>query len=105
MKKTDDINFDGVSVIENAGVRLGINLGLGGAVTWLSEQGGPNLINSADWGRQVQMSFYSGPVPFRPAGVGIRESWAYLGWNPIQSGDCFGNRSRVLAHENTGDSI
>jgi hypothetical protein len=26
------------------------------------------MINSYDWGRQIQMSFYSGPVPYVPEG-------------------------------------
>lgn len=82
--------------IENEQIRLGVNLALGGAVTELAEHGRPNLINSFDWGRQVQMSFYSGPNPFEPEGSTVSESWKYLGWNPIQSGDCFGHRSKIV---------
>ena len=87
-----------VVFIENDRLRLGVDLSLGGAVTHLAEHGHPNLINSFDWGRQVQMSFYSGPNPFEPAGSTVYESWKYLGWNPIQSGDCFGHRSKILDH-------
>lgn len=96
---------ENVSSIENDQIKLGVNLALGGAVTFLAEHGRPNLINSADWGRQVQMSFYSFPVPFHPEGHDMREAWKFIGWNPIQSGDCYGNRSVILEHENTGDSI
>ena len=45
-----------VIYIENDSIRLGVNLDLGGAVTYLAEHGRKNLINSFDWGRQVQMS-------------------------------------------------
>ena len=82
--------------IENEHLRLGANLSLGGALTHLAEKGKENLINNYDWGRQVQMSFYSGPVPHLPEGVQNNPGWDYIGWNPIQSGDCFRNRSDIL---------
>ena len=90
------LSDDHIIYTENEKLRLGVNLALGGAVTYLAEHGKPNLINSYDWGRQVQMSFYSGPNPFEPAGSTVLESWKYLGWNPIQCGDCFGHRSEIL---------
>lgn len=95
-----------MSWLDNGVVRLGIDLNLGGAITHLSKSGeAPNIINSWDWGRQVQMSFYSGPIPFffgekRPA-----PQWAGLGWNPIQAGDHFGNRAQVLAQTNDGKKL
>ena len=99
------LDDENISVIENEYIRLGINLGLGGAVTYLAELGHDNLINSSDWGRQVQMSFYSGPNPFTPRGKQPRPEWRGLGWNPIQSGDVAGNRSRILEHTNDGGEI
>jgi hypothetical protein len=92
----------GMSYIENGRIRLGANLDIGGAITHLSTIGGPNMINSHDWGRQIQMSFYSGPVPFVPEGATVSKNWKQLGWNPIQSGDCYGNGSRVIEHRNDG---
>lgn len=94
-----------MSYIENDSIKLGINLEIGGAITYLAAKGGENLINSADWGRQIQMSHYSGPVPFEPRGKKPRPDWAGLGWNPIQSGDCYGNKSKVLECKNDGTSI
>ncbi|MCE9631157.1 MAG: hypothetical protein K8S94_10655 [Planctomycetia bacterium] len=79
---------ENISYLDNGQIRLGVNLDLGGAVTFLADsRDGVNRINSWDWGRQVQMSFYSGPVPFQPPGTTLADSWKGLGWNPIQSGD------------------
>jgi len=91
--------------IENEQIRLGVDLSIGGAVTHLSKKNGPNMINSYDWGRQIQMSFYSGPQPFEPNGKKVKPHWKHLGWNPIQAGDDYGNASEVLEHRKTADSI
>ncbi|MBQ8409075.1 MAG: hypothetical protein IJY39_09465 [Clostridia bacterium] len=90
------LSDDNLLFIENEYLRLGANLSLGGALTYLSEKGKENLINNYDWGRQVQMSFYSHPVPHLPEGIENNPGWDYIGWNPIQSGDCFRNRSDIL---------
>jgi hypothetical protein len=42
---------DHLSFLDNGVIKLGVNLDLGGAITWLSKSGSDvNLINSADWG-------------------------------------------------------
>jgi hypothetical protein len=98
--------FSGMSYIDNGTIRVGANLDIGGAITHVSPSGdGENIINSHDWGRQVQMSFYSGPNPFTPNGKQPSEHWRFLGWNPIQAGDCYGNGSKVIAHENDGKTL
>lgn len=95
-----------MSYLDNGQIRLGVDLSIGGSITYLADSGrGENVINSHDWGRQVQMSFYSGPVPFEPERKTVHPQWKFLGWNPIQSGDCFGNRSRLLEHKNDGKEI
>ena len=94
-----------MTVLENDHIRLGANLALGGAITLLSTKDGPNMINSYDWGRQIQMSFYSGPQPFEPNGKKPSDHWKQLGWNPIQSGDFGGHTSTILEHRNDGKSI
>jgi len=99
-------SFSGMSYLDNGVVRIGANLDIGGAITYLSASGSDeNMINSHDWGRQIQMSFYSGPTPFEPNGQKPNETWKFLGWNPIQSGDCYGNRSKVTAHSNDGKTL
>jgi hypothetical protein len=98
--------FRGMSYIDNGTVRVGVNLEIGGAITYVAPSGSEeNIINSHDWGRQVQMSFYSGPTPFAPRDKQPNSTWRFLGWNPIQSGDCYGHRSKVIAHENDGKSL
>lgn len=96
-----------MSYIENGDIRLGIDLNLGGAITYLAPATNYdlNVINSSDWGRQVQLSYYSGPVPYNPPGSTMNKSWHFIGWNPIQSGDCYGFESQVLEQTNTGKML
>ncbi|MCA9152501.1 MAG: hypothetical protein KDA92_24530 [Planctomycetales bacterium] len=96
----------GMSFLDNGTIRVGVNLDIGGAITFLAPSTSQeNIINSHDWGRQVQMSFYSGPTPFVPNGKEPNATWRFLGWNPIQAGDCYGHGSRVVAHQNDGTTL
>lgn len=100
-----DYGDEPMRYLKNDRVTLGIDLSIGGAVTWLSDEanGGENMINSVDWGRQIQLSYYSGPVPYiGPNGEEPHKEWRNLGWNPIQSGDCGGFRSKVTAFKQIG---
>ena len=100
-----DFGSDPMRYLENDRVKLGLDLSLGGAVVYLEDKANNsgNMINSFDWGRQIQLSYYSGPAPFiGPNGEKPSPSWAGLGWNPIQSGDCGGYRSQVLKFETNG---
>ena len=104
--------------LDNGVIRVGVDLRLGGAITYLSPSPGAakehqghkghqevNVINSWDWGRQVQMSYYSGPVPFVVGDKHPSRNWAGLGWNPIQAGDDFGHGSRTVEHSNDGKTL
>ena len=100
------LHAERMSWLENDRVKLGVDLEHGGAITFLaSVKDGANVINNFDLGRQVQLSFYSGPVPFEANGQKPAEHWRHIGWNPIQTGDDFKNASRILAHENDGKQI
>ena len=104
---TFDYGDQPIRYLENDRVKLGLNLELGGSVTYLEDKANHsgNMINSSDWGRQIQLSYYSGPRPFiGPNGEKPSDTWAGLGWNPIQSGDCGGNRSKVLSFEKLDES-
>ncbi len=93
---------DPMRYIENDRVKVGFNLAIGGAVVYLEDKANNsgNMINSFDWGRQIQLSYYSGPHPFiGPNGEKPSDNWAALGWNPIQAGDCGGYGSRVLTYK------
>ena len=91
--------------LENDHLRVGIDLEIGGAITYLAPRGDENMINNFDYGRQVQMSYFGGPVPFTAQGKQPHPHWKQIGWNPIQAGDHFGHRSRVLKHERGPDSL
>ncbi len=95
-----------MSYLDNGTVRVGVNLDAGGAITYLSDSRvGVNMVNNHDWGRQIQMSFYSGPIPYLPNGKKPAQNWLKLGWNPVQSGDAFGNQSEVLEFANNGNIL
>jgi hypothetical protein len=92
--------------LENNEIKVGVDLDLGGSITYLSiKNKDENLINNFDWGRQIQMSFYGGPNPYMPNGKEPNPFWKTLGWNPIQSGDYAGNRSRVIDYKQSSTEI
>jgi len=88
--------------LENKRLKIGIDLKVGGAVTYLEDkklQSG-NMINSFDWGRQIQMSYYSGPKPFiGPNGETPEAVWSQFGWNPIQAGSGGRSPSKTISFQ------
>lgn len=90
--KPEDTQF-----LDNGILRLGINKGAGGVITYLADkQRNQNVVNNYDLGRQIQMSLYGSPVPFSQNGKDPKPVWANAGWNPVQAGDTYGNWSKTL---------
>ena len=86
-----------MSYLDNGTIKLGVDLNLGGAITYLAPSGtDDNVVNNWDWGRQIQMSHYAGPAPFRVPGKTPAKAWADFPWNPVQAGDHFGHPSKLL---------
>jgi hypothetical protein len=103
-----DFGHEPMRYLENARLKLGIDLQLGGAVTYLEDKlfKSGNMINSFDWGRQIQLSYYSGPSPFiGPNGEKPAQEWAGLGWNPIQAGSMGHIKSKTIALEQGADFL
>lgn len=94
-----------MSYLENDEIKVGVDLNLGGAITWLSAKDGENRVNNFDFGRQIQLSYFSGPVPFEFGGQKPAEHWKHIGWNPIQAGDDFHHGSQTTEHRNDGREI
>ena len=92
-----------MSYINNGVIQVGVDLEKGGTITFIADAGNldVNLVNSADLGREIQQSYYSGPQPYGDPHPG----WPNWPWNPIGAGDCYGNPSEVLEHANDGATI
>lgn len=84
--------------IENKKIRLGIDIKMGGAIVYLSESGGQNLVNNHDYGRQIQSGLYGGPIPYSVHGKSPQTALRTLGWNPVQAGDSYNNTSQLVTY-------
>ena len=82
--------------INNGTLKLKVDLTRGGAISYLSLSGKDrNIVNIADEGRYIQQSYYAGKSLDRKA-EGQAKSWSPWNWNPIQVGDAFRNRAKIL---------
>ncbi len=97
--------LNGLDVLDNGQIKVGVDSRYGGAITYLSTKTGINMVNNYDRGRQIQIGIYGGPVPFNPPGVEQFPAWSGIGWNPIQAGDFYNNVSRILAYEKRDNLI
>eukprot|EP01028_Stygiella_incarcerata_P008437 TRINITY_DN3670_c0_g1_i1.p1 TRINITY_DN3670_c0_g1~~TRINITY_DN3670_c0_g1_i1.p1 ORF type:complete len:306 (-),score=56.41 TRINITY_DN3670_c0_g1_i1:73-990(-) len=91
-----------VVYVENDEIKLGVDDSRGCSIVYLSAANNDiNVINTHDLGREVQASFYSGPSAYHQCTFMDRD-WP---WNPISSGDRFGNPSKVLSLSSNATSI
>lgn len=91
--------------LENSFIKVCIDPSRGGSISYLSAaQNTYNVINAHDMGREIQLSFYSGPDPYDPAHCPpwMGQPWP---WNPIGAGDIDGNHGEVLTLTSTATSI
>jgi len=92
--------------IEKDGVRLGITLEMGGAISSLHDRKAPegytNLLNRCDTGRLIQQSYYGCHTPPYEMGEFMGNPWPY---NPVQGGDKGGYCSRMISYTRTETEI
>lgn len=80
-------------------LRLMQDLTCGGAICFLAESGSTsNMVNICDLGRYVQQSYYAGQT-MNLIHLGQSPDWSPWSWNPVQAGDCYGHRSRILDYD------
>lgn len=89
----------------NGKLILKFDLTRGGAISWISISGSNrNIVNIADEGRYIQQSYYAGKRLDRKA-EGQSKNWSPWSWNPIQVGDAFRNRAKILDYFQGKDSL
>ena len=92
-------------VVDNGILTLKLDLTRGGAICWLSLSGSErNVVNIADEGRYIQQSYYAGKSLDRKAD-GQAPNWSPWCWNPIQVGDAFRNRAKILDFRKNGNTL
>ena len=97
---------DDVLYVENDAYKAGVKLDWGGGLCYFCDKKNDrydNLLNCHDTGRLVQQSYY-GPhrIDGYENGVYMDYVWSY---NPVQGGDQYGNKSKLVALEKTDTEI
>ena len=101
----EDKNVPSELVADNGILTLKLDLTRGGAISYLSLSGSTrSVVNIADEGRYIQQSYYAGKSLNRQA-EGQSPRWSPWSWNPIQVGDAFRNRAKILSFEQTKTSL
>ena len=92
-------------VADNGTLTVKFDLKRGGAISWISLSGSNrSLVNIADEGRYIQQSYYAGKSLDRKSD-GQSPNWSPWPWNPIQVGDAFRNRAKILDYRQGKDSL
>ena len=89
-----------LTIIDNGVIKVGVDSARGGSISYLAESGTDyNVINYHDMGREVQLSFYSGPQRYKPTPTSdaCNTTWRQgdWPWNPIGAGDVVGHGGLV----------
>lgn len=92
-------------VADNDTLTVKFDLTRGGAISWISKSGSQrSLVNIADEGRYIQQSYYAGK-PLDRKGEGQSPDWSPWAWNPIQVGDAFRNRAKIIDYKQSKDTL
>ena len=92
-------------VADNGKLTVKFDLTRGGAIFWISNSGSQrSFVNIADEGRYIQQSYYAGKSLDRKA-EGQSPNWSPWAWNPIQVGDAFRNRAKILDYKQSKDTL
>jgi hypothetical protein len=92
-------------VADNGKLTVKFDLTRGGAISWISYSGSQrSFVNIADEGRYIQQSYYAGKSLDRKA-EGQSPQWSPWAWNPIQVGDAFRNRAKILDYKQSMDTL
>jgi hypothetical protein len=90
---------------DNGTIKIKLDLSRGGAISYISLSGSErNLVNIYDEGRYIQQSYYAGKNIDRRA-EGQSPKWSPWCWNPIQVGDEYHNRAKILDYKQSGDTL
>lgn len=90
---------------DNGVLKVKLDLTRGGAISYISLSGSNrNLVNIHDEGRYIQQSYYAGNRLNRQAD-GQNPNWSPWSWNPIQVGDSYKNRAKILSYRQNDDTL
>ena len=90
---------------DNGTLKVKFDLTRGGAISYISLSGSErNLVNVYDEGRYIQQSYYAGKNVDRKA-EGQSPKWSPWCWNPIQVGDEYKNRAKILDYKQSADTL
>jgi hypothetical protein len=94
-----------LSYLDNGVITIGVDDTKGGTITYLIDNSdGRDIVNEWDPGREIQQSYYSGPMDYDPYD-NVHPAWDPWPWNPIGCGDVYYNTSTVEELTNDGDTL